>query len=171
MTYLLYYAKERADFPLEFFNYLNINRANCLISKLIKHFKITSHNEWKFSGGKSSKCITYKNTLKGRFIFSKTQTSLGVICHELAHAIEINRRGKTAHAKKHYNIMKKLILYCRKMGYTKDQDVVMIVSGKPSVGMSTMGMQLSNLIWNKKMLKKQSNANMGSLIPLQIVSL
>jgi len=139
MAYLLYYLKERADFPLEFFNYLNVNRANYIINKLITHFKITSHNEWKFSGGKSSKCVTHKNTLKGRFIFSKKEISIGVICHELAHAIDISKRGKSTHAKKHYNIMKKLILYCRKKGYTKNQDMVMVVSGKPGMGMSTMG--------------------------------
>ena len=136
MAYLQYYEKERLDFPVEFGTFLSKSKANKIIGKLIKYFKITTHPDWKFTGGKSSHCITWKNTGKGSFKFSKTHTSIGVICHELAHAIEMERRGTSTHAKKHYKIMCKLIKYCRSKGYGQD-DLLLIRNGEERVGMSS----------------------------------
>jgi hypothetical protein len=145
MTYLLYYQKERAEYPEEFGTNLDIKTADSIIKRLIKRFKITTHNEWRFTGGKSSHCVTWKDTGKGHFKFSKKHTSIGVICHELAHAIDIRRRGSSTHSRKHYKIMKHLIDYCRKMGYVSNisnQDVLISVTGKERQGMSTMSMQI-----------------------------
>lgn len=117
MTYLQYYKKEREDFSEEFKVNLDIRVIDKIVTKLIGHFKIYNHNDWRFSGGKSSHCVTYRDTMKGHFKFSKKYTSIGVICHELAHAIEMQKRGCSTHAKKHYRIMERLINYCRKSKY------------------------------------------------------
>lgn len=151
MVYLLYYQKERADFPEEFEINISPKIADKIITKLIGHFKIYSHNDWRFSGGKSSHCITYKDTMKGHFKFSKKYTSIGVICHELAHAIEMQKRGCSTHAKKHYRIMERLVNYCRKSKYinnlvNKNRDVLMAVNGKEKAGMSTMALKIGELI-------------------------
>lgn len=147
MVYLQYYAKEREDFPVEFKDSLSRSKANKIIGKLIKYFKITTHPYWKFTGGKSSHCITWKDTGKGYFKFSKTHTSIGVICHELAHAIEMNRRGTSTHAKKHYKIMKRLIEYCRSKGYGEKEDMVKIsLTKEPRKGMSSASIFINKII-------------------------
>ena len=125
MTQLKYYNDERKAFMDEFAVFLNIKEANRIISKLIKHYKLDLYNSWKFVGTESSRCIShFKPSLfhthklsYGKFRFSKTHTSIGVICHELAHAIETIKRGKSTHAGKHFKIMTKLIKYCNKKGY------------------------------------------------------
>ena len=156
MSGLKYYNDERKIFTDEFSVFFNIKEANKIIAKLIRHYKLDRYNDWKFVGGKSSKCISYLNakspyfpaTPRGKFRFSKTHTSIGVICHELAHAIEMIKRGKSTHAKKHFKIMTNLIKYCHKMGYVPDKDIVMIVNGKEGHGMSCLALQINQLITN-----------------------
>ena len=145
MAYLKYYEKERADFPEEFGTFLDIKTANKIIKKLIGHFRIKTHKTWRFGGGKSSHCVTWKNTGQGHFKFSKTNTSIGVICHELAHAIEMGKRKASTHATRHYNIMKRLIMYCRKKGFV-EKEITIVANGTPRVGMSTMGIHMAYLI-------------------------
>jgi len=148
MVNLLYYARERLIFLDEFRENIDKRAANKIIKELIRHFKIKSHNEWKFTGGASSKCITWKDTKQGSFRFSKKHLSIGVICHELAHAIEMNKRGRSTHASKHFKIMKRLINYCRKQGYVSKamNGARIIVEGKEGLGMSTQSMILNGYI-------------------------
>ena len=157
MTFLQYYSKERKAYPNEFGRCLNIREANIIIKKLIRHYKLDSYNSWKFVGTTSSRCVTYKQPKSiyfvrkpyGYFKFSKSHTSVGVICHELAHAIEMIKKGKSTHAGSHFKIMKKLINYCRKAGYVKfsnKDDVVFIVSGKERQGMSSMALQIQEYL-------------------------
>ena len=154
MTYLQYYAKEREDFSQEFMINLDKRSIDKIIIKLIGHFKIYNHNDWRFSGGKSSHCVTWKNTGKGYFKFSKKYTSIGVICHELAHAIEIQKRGCSTHAKKHYRIMERLINYCRKSKYIqnlikKNENILIAVNGKVRQGMSTASFQIGPMVYTQ----------------------
>ena len=151
MTYLQYYKKEREDFSEEFKINLDKRAIDKIVTKLIGHFKIYTHNDWRFSGGKSSHCVTYRDTMKGHFKFSKKYTSIGVICHELAHAIEMQKRGCSTHAKKHYRIMERLINYCRKSKYinnlvNNNDDVMMKITSSTRKGMSTMAFQMEELI-------------------------
>jgi len=142
MTCLQYYLNERSNFPLEFASNLDFKITDKIVRKLIGHFKIYSHNDWRFTGCKSSHCVTWKNTGKGYFKFSRKHTSLGVICHELAHAIDINKRGTSTHSKKHYIIMKRLIKYCRKNKYIKNliakQTISIVAEGNEKKGMSAI---------------------------------
>jgi hypothetical protein len=157
MVNLLYYAKERMEYPEEFRVNLSPNIVTLIVKKLIGHYKIKTHKEFRFSGGSTSQCVTYANTGKGYFKFSKKHTSIGVICHELAHAIEIQKRGKSTHANKHHNITKRLILYCRKNKtisnlINKQNDIVIIAHGEERQGMSTMGLMTQEMM--ESFLKK-----------------
>lgn len=116
---LLYYKKERGEYPIEFGKNLSVMSADSIIKKLIKHYKIKGYT-WKFVGTTSSRCWSLKKPNKpitGILKFSRTHTSIGVICHELAHAIEMTKYGKSGHAGRHFRIMARLIKYCNKQGY------------------------------------------------------
>jgi hypothetical protein len=158
MARLLYYENERKEFPKEFGTNLNTKEADAIIRKLIRHYKLDNYNSWSFVGTTSSRCITrhetiYNKKIHGKFKFSRTHTSIGVICHELAHAIETIKYGRSTHAKRHFNIMKRLINYCRKMGYVKSNDVVMIINGEERNGMSCMAIQMRQYIKTMKEIK------------------
>jgi hypothetical protein len=151
MVNLQYYANERLEFPEEF----RVNLSSAIVKKiavkLLGHYKIHTHKEIRFSGGASSHCVTWKNTGKGYLNFSKKHTSIGVICHEIAHAIEMSKRGMSTHAKKHHIIMKRLIYYCKKNKYisnliNKESDVAFVVGGKERQGMSTMGLMIEEMM-------------------------
>ena len=51
--------------------------------------------------------------------FSKSRTTLGVICHEVAHAIEYEKYQISKHGKRHFRIMKGVINYSKRRGYNK----------------------------------------------------
>ena len=117
---LKYYTKEREEYPIEF-KYMKDSKELCLIiNKLLKHYKLDNYI-WKFVGTTSSRCCSIKKPNKpitGVLKFSRTHSSIGVICHELAHAIEMTKYGKSGHAGRHFRIMTRLIKYCNKQGYT-----------------------------------------------------
>jgi hypothetical protein len=152
---LLYYAKEREIYKKEFDNILDIATANSIIKKLIRHYKLEAYDNWKFTNVESSRCISirsspYNEKVHGKFRFSRTYISIGVICHELAHALETIRYGKSGHTKRHFNIMKRLINYCRKVGYVKDWDMLISVSGRERQGMSCAAIQMGGLVCQQR---------------------
>jgi len=116
---LLYYKKEREIFQEEFKNNMDTKKACSIINKLMRHYKLNNYT-WKFVGTSSSRCCSIKRpnkSITGILKFSRTHISIGVICHELAHAIEMTKYSRSAHAGRHMRIMTRLIKYCNKKGY------------------------------------------------------
>jgi hypothetical protein len=122
MGYLKYYEKENEIFS-DVNDYVNglldINTILIISKKLLKHYKLQFlHVE--LSKGECSSFVFSKTWNVGlKLKFSKSRTTLGVICHEVAHAIEYEKYQISKHGKRHFRIMKGVINYSKRRGYNK----------------------------------------------------
>lgn len=111
MNNLKFYDIERELFPKEFelklSNFENLRIAR----KLARHFKIQV-NLIKFKRGRFSLADTYFKVIQ--YLHN---TSLGSVCHELAHLWNEQKFNNSNHNKKLMRTIEKLVIYCRKKNY------------------------------------------------------
>lgn len=97
---------------------MTVKEAEIVFKKLCRHYKIRPSLEWT-SGRNHPRAIdTWK------IILNVDWNNFGVLCHELAHTFHIRykrKKNENLHGKKHWNIMKRMINYCRKKNWFADE--------------------------------------------------
>ena len=117
---IAYYAKERAAYPAAYSLKLTDEHAKKIVRKLCNHFIPKNHGfhlvgvELNFHGNRQNG----RARLNGTITLSHTP-SLGLICHEVGHLVDIatrkpSFRKRNWHTKHLMRIVGKLIAYCQK---------------------------------------------------------
>ena len=114
---LIYYHSEWLKYSKEFDLKLNEEETRKLCRKLIRHFKLKYIERITFNAVRKGHCIYFKKSAPWCRIDFPKNCSLGMICHELAHAWELMKYRKAGHNKKHTKLMERIINYCRKKNY------------------------------------------------------
>lgn len=119
MAHLKYYAKEREEFRAEFDNMICYDDLVIITKKLYKHFKLTNVNLETTSGRNYSRANRY------RIKINTDDMSFGTVCHELAHVYQLQilnyKHGDRFHDKKHRKVMTRMLNYCKKKNYWKEE--------------------------------------------------
>ena len=108
---LKFYAEEQEAFPEQYGRKINNVEARIVSDKLKRHFKIGSFS-LRFTDRVGGGSCSYGGLIKVRW-----QTSIGIICHELAHLHGYRKYGIRGHNKKMLRVMARLMNYCKKKGY------------------------------------------------------
>jgi len=114
---LIYYHNEWEEFSHEFDIYLDKEQIKKISKKLIRHFKLYNIEKVTFNSVRKGHCRYFKSNPPWCIVDVPSKTSLGLICHELAHAFELLKYKKAGHSKKHKHLMKRIVTYCRKKDY------------------------------------------------------
>ena len=115
MARLVYYMNEKEVFKTAFEKKMSVNEARIVFDKLARHFKLGRVElDWT-SGSRCPKA--YKSIWGHRIKLNSSYNTFGVLCHELAHIQEFIKYKKSRHNKKHFRIMKRMIVYCERKNY------------------------------------------------------
>jgi len=97
-------------FPEAFQRTVTDYQALLIVHKLARHFKIGKFRVW-FYGSRGN------GSSYGWGIRLSHNSSVGLICHEVAHEYNGRKYGDSAHNKKLLHTLKRLISYCQKQNY------------------------------------------------------
>jgi hypothetical protein len=110
----IFYKKERIEFSEAFNQRINRYHIEVITRKIIRHYNLYNI-ELKFKNRKIDRatCNYFpydtnycnKNSVRIKIIINKISV-LGTLIHELTHAIEIRRYGKTRHANRMFRMLK-----------------------------------------------------------------
>jgi len=118
MPYLKFYQKERKLFPEEAIMRVSDKRAEIIFRKLERHFIDSRRYPFglRFYGNGGGSCGSWGIRLPHN-------PTILFICHELSHRIHQIKYGSTKrhHTKKLMTIIKRLITYCQKKNYWKEE--------------------------------------------------
>lgn len=109
------YVKERIVFKDAYEKELDSRTTLMICKKLCRHFKI-NHLGVRWTSG--------RNKPKGSrdyILLNYDWNNFGVLCHELAHTIQIRKYSSARHNKKHWRIFERVIRYCRKKDWFQDE--------------------------------------------------
>ena len=114
MAQLVYYTAEKEEFAEAYAKRIRHAEAKIVFGKFIRHFKLRGWLKFtnRVGGGKCNR--------SGR-ICLRWQTDFGTLCHEVAHLYEYNKFGESRHAKRHKQIMARMIRYCQKKAWWADE--------------------------------------------------
>jgi len=113
---LKFYYDEKEKFSEAYGKKLSFKEIRIVFDKLKRHFKLNLWIEFRTMRGG-----TFKRSWSGSMIYLPYKTSFGMLCHEIAHAIDSKKRGKTKHDKKLMKILGSVIKYCKKKDWWKDE--------------------------------------------------
>ena len=115
---LVYYKKENVTFAEQFSKKLDSEEATIILKKMKMHYKLI----W-LRFGFTNRIRVAGKCFEQQYIQLKPTTSIGVICHEIAHALYYRKYGKTGHShnKKHWRLMKGVMAYCKKKNYWQEE--------------------------------------------------
>ena len=119
MANLVYYRNEEVEFEEAFKKSMSVEEAKIVYKKLLKHFKLSPVRlEWT-SGRIKPKCCSW------RVLLNVSWNTFGVLCHEVGHLYQFQypkyKGNGTWHNKKHKKIMTRMIRYCEKKNYWKEE--------------------------------------------------
>ena len=127
MARLVFYSKERTDWFPDAYNKTlkNWQQAEIVVEKLIRHFKAGSVRVDWTSGNRNPKAFGYY-----RILLNYNHINFGVICHEVAHIIEVRKSGHSRHNKRFKKVMKKVVNYCKRKVWF-EQELIRRTAPKP----------------------------------------
>jgi hypothetical protein len=109
---LVFYRKEHELFPETYAKKITGKEIQIIFKKLIKHYRLNCYLV--FNARKNGH-------FKGYCIDLPYSTSFGMLSHEIAHAIDKKKRGRSKHDKKLMKIMGRVINYCKKKRYWEEE--------------------------------------------------
>ena len=120
MTYLKFYQKERELFPNEAKIIFDSQEEIVKVTnKLCRHFGLP---KLRVEFVKNKFGASYSGFGYVRFPFNVNHKASALfICHEVAHHYEHKKYGKSKHTKKLLKIIERMIKYCRKNNFWKDE--------------------------------------------------
>ena len=105
---LKFYEEEHKIFSEAYDKKLDEDGIYKIFKKLRRHYKLYLS-------------INYNDTYTGHFRINNVEmpkkASFGLLCHEIAHAIDYKRRRITKHDKKMLRVMIRVTNYCKKKNY------------------------------------------------------
>ena len=106
------YMNEHLDYP-EFQEkiYATPKEAEKYLKKLKRHFKLPNL-EWEFS--KNSGGSAHRYWWGYKIKLPKTDITLGLICHEIAHVIAFHKYDTMGHTKKFYRQLKRVYTWAKR---------------------------------------------------------
>ncbi len=113
MSYLKFYEKERKMFPKEFASKMENEEAKIIFKKLKRHYKIRQEMVFVHSGC-NGKCSRWE-------VIVPIGLNLGLLYHEVAHAVDYDKRKKFKHDKKMMTILKRVFKFARKHNDWKEE--------------------------------------------------
>lgn len=126
MPHLKYYRDEREEFQEESNRKLHSREETTIVlKKLFRHYKL-GNPEIQFTSG-SNYSKAGKDFWKTFIRINLDTNNFLVICHEIAHLIQLKKRdwkmeiNERWHTKKHRTIMKRVINYCRKKNWFEEE--------------------------------------------------
>lgn len=127
MTYLKYYQTERAKYSKAYSIYFSEEKFRKIIKMIKRKFDIYNLTDISFDSYNNGHCIYTKNYLPYCSIDLPKKTSLGLVCHEIAHAWELKEYKKAGHTKRHARLMKRIMTYAKKRHYWKKEEQEIVV--------------------------------------------
>ena len=115
-TYALkFYDAEIEEFAEEYRMFVPTQReVQSIVNKLARHYKIRPIQvKFKKHTPNGGTCWYSLRLIS----FHREKTSIGIICHEVAHQLLYDQTGRRGHTKKLMTRIRRLINYCRKMDY------------------------------------------------------
>jgi len=125
MSRLIYYDSEKSRYSEEFAMKLSFEEGKRIAIKLNRHFK-TKINDIRKTQGSIPRIRYWYSDIPNCWLILPKTTSFGIVCHEVAHALELVKYGKAGHNKKHTTNMKRAINYCRKKNFWRDDKEITI---------------------------------------------
>jgi hypothetical protein len=111
---LVFYEREHKFFKQAYSISLEFNNLKKIFNKLRRHYKL---NLQLVCNKRYNGACSYSNFFNYGTIFLPKNTSFGLLIHEIAHAVDKKKRGKTGHDKKFWNVIKRVNHYCEKNNY------------------------------------------------------
>jgi len=122
---LKFYYEEHEAYWKEYSLTLTQHQAQVICRKLCRHFKVrVSLYFWGRSGGRYSRWERVSTT--GMIFLPHDKASVGILCHEMAHAIHHQRYHKRGHTKQLRRIMDRVMAYAKKKNYWVEQRPISI---------------------------------------------
>lgn len=123
---LKFYYDEHNRFSEAYSKEISYREIKIVFAKLKRHYKVS---QWLRFGSR------HNGHFNSSFITVPYRTSYGLVCHEVAHAIEHRKFGHTHHRKRLMRILDRVISYCRKKEWWQaelDKRLTVKVKPKPS---------------------------------------
>jgi len=117
MSDLLFYQKERIEYPEEFNMKLDRKETEIIFEKLKRHYKLPVYLRVEFNNYRIPK-YSYGRV---KILMPCSSLNLGILSHEVAHAIAYNKGYKRGHNKILRRVLKSVINYCRKHNYWQEE--------------------------------------------------
>lgn len=113
MARLEFYESEWVEFKESYAAKLNRAEATIVFKKLTRHYKLRLLLYWQAykRGGGQFRSSGYV------ILPASGATNVGVLCHEVAHAIEFKKHRETHHRKRLMGIVRRVNAYAKKKGY------------------------------------------------------
>lgn len=112
----IYYKKENIEFKEAFEIKLCMETARMVYKKLCRHFKLRRVSLQWTSGCVRPKCSSW------RVLLNMSNNTFGVLCHEVGHLYQFQKpKYKQGHNKWHRKIMKRMVSYCEKKDWFKEE--------------------------------------------------
>ena len=112
MARLKFYSKENELYSEASKREISGEEVDIVFNKLRRHFKLNLY---------LSQRSRWNGHFRGHSISVPYKTSFGLLCHEIAHAIDHKKRGKSKHDKKLMRIIGRVVRYCEKRNYWEDE--------------------------------------------------
>lgn len=116
MTYdsysLKFYKDEKELFSEAYDKEICGREVDMVFEKLKRHYKLEigiRHNKRR------------NGVFRGWYIDVPYKTSFGLLCHEIAHAIDKKKRGKSKHDKKLMRVLGRVVNYCKKKNWWQEE--------------------------------------------------
>ena len=117
MTYLKFYQKEQVLYAEAYNEVLDYESARIVFEKLRRHYKFKSMM-LEFVSGSRGRCYS---TWHGYRIQLPFGASVGLLCHEFAHALNDKKGYKRGHNKRLMRTLGSLVNYCKRKNYWREE--------------------------------------------------
>jgi hypothetical protein len=117
MADLMFYHIERVQYPEEFNMRLDRKEIEIIFDKLKRHYKLPVYLRVEFNNYRIPK-YSYGRV---KILMPCSSLNLGILSHEIAHAICHNKGYKRGHNKILRRVLKSVINYCRKHNYWRPE--------------------------------------------------
>lgn len=111
---LVFYEKEHKIYSEAYNKQLSGKRLDFVFKKLNRHYKLNLVIEHK---GRTTGHFKSSYLRRQSWIEVPDDCGFGLLCHEIAHAIDKRKRGKSKHDKRFMKLIGRVINYCKKKNW------------------------------------------------------
>lgn len=116
-----FYERENKIFSEADDKKLNKEEMKIVFKKLKRHFRKKVINSLRIEFNSNWNGHFRGGVFCNYYIDMPKQSSFRLLCHEFAHAIDYQKRGKSKHDKKLMRVIKRVIRYCEKKNWWEEE--------------------------------------------------